>query len=85
MTTATDATLEQWQSRQYKYGFVTDIETDSVPPGLNEEIIRHISAKKDEPQWMLDWRLKSYQHWLTMTEPTWPDIHYPPIDYQAII
>ena len=85
MTTATDATLEQWQSRQYKYGFVTDIETDSVPPGLNEEIIRHISAKKDEPQWMLDWRLKSYQHWLTMTEPTWPNIHYPPIDYQAII
>ena len=85
MTTATDATLEQWQSRQYKYGFVTDIETDSVPPGLNEEIIRHISAKKGEPQWMLDWRLKSYQHWLTMTEPTWPNIHYPPIDYQAII
>ena len=85
MTTATDATLEQWQSRQYKYGFVTDIETDSVPPGLNEDIIRHISSKKDEPQWMLDWRLKSYRHWLTMTEPSWPNIHYPPIDYQAII
>ena len=85
MTTATDATLEQWRSQQYKYGFYTDIETDSVPPGLNEDIIRHISAKKDEPQWLLDWRLKSFRHWLTMTEPTWHNLRYPTIDYQAII
>ena len=85
MSTKTDATVEQWRQQEYKYGFYTDIETDSVPPGLNEDIIRHISAKKKEPQWMLDWRLKSYRHWLTMTEPTWPNVHYPPIDYQAII
>ena len=85
MSTATDATLEQWRQQDYKYGFYTDIETDSVPPGLNEDIVRHISAKKNEPKWLLDWRLKAYRHWLTMKEPTWPNIHYPPIDYQAII
>ena len=85
MSTATDATLEQWRQQEYKYGFYTDIETDSVPPGLNEDIVRHISAKKNEPKWLLDWRLKAYRHWLTMKEPTWPNIHYPPIDYQAII
>ncbi|TDJ56180.1 MAG: Fe-S cluster assembly protein SufB [Planctomycetota bacterium] len=85
MSTATDATLEQWRQQDYKYGFYTDIETDSVPPGLNEDIVRHISAKKNEPKWLLEWRLKAYRHWLTMTEPTWPNITYPPIDYQAII
>ena len=85
MSSTTDATLEQWRQQDYKYGFYTDIETDSVPPGLNEDVIRHISAKKNEPPWLLEWRLKSYQHWLTMTEPTWPNVKYPPIDYQAIV
>ena len=83
MTTTT--TLERWAEQEYKYGFVTDIEADSAPPGLNEEIIRLISRKKNEPEWMLDWRLKSYRHWLTMSEPTWANIHYPPIDYQSIV
>lgn len=68
----------------YKWGFVTDIETDSAPIGLNEEIIRFISAKKDEPQWMLDYRLKAYKYWQTLKEPTWAAVHYEPIDYQAI-
>ena len=83
--TATETTLDRWEKQEYKYGFVTDIETDSVPPGLNEDVIRLISAKKGEPQFMLDWRLKAYRHWLTMTEPTWPNIKYPPIDYQQIV
>ncbi len=77
--------LARWASQRYKYGFVTDIETDSVPPGLNEDVIRLISAKKGEPQFLLDWRLKAYRHWLTMTEPKWPNVHYPPIDYQDIV
>ncbi len=85
MTTATETTLDRWEKQQYKYGFVTDIETDSVPPGLNEDVIRLISAKKGEPQFMLDWRLKAYRHWLTKTEPTWANIKYPPIDYQQIV
>ena len=85
MPTATDTTLETWASQEYKYGFVTDIETDSLPPGLNEDVIALISAKKNEPEWMLQWRLKSYRHWLKMTEPTWQNVHYPPIDYQSII
>ncbi len=69
---------------QYKYGFVTDIETERAPKGLNEDIIRFISAKKDEPEWMLEWRLKAYRHWLTLAdeEPTWAKLHYPKIDYQ---
>ncbi len=85
MTHANDATLERWRKQEYKYGFSTDIEADSVPPGLNEDVIRLISAKKNEPEWMLDWRLKCYRHWLTMSEPTWQNVTYPPIDYQAII
>ncbi len=76
--------VEELATREYKYGFVTEVEADSVPPGLSEEIIRLISAKKQEPEWMLEWRLKSYRHWLTMKEPTWANVHYPPIDYQAI-
>ncbi len=84
MSTATDTTLERWEKQEYKYGFVTDIESETVPPGLNEDVIRLISARKNEPQWLLDWRLKAYRHWLTMTEPTWPNVKYPPIDYQAI-
>ncbi len=78
-------TIEQVVNSDYKYGFVTQVEADSVPPGLNEDIIRLISAKKHEPAFMLDWRLKAYRHWLTMTPPTWPNVHYPPIDYQKIV
>ncbi|MEP0844122.1 MAG: Fe-S cluster assembly protein SufB [Phycisphaerae bacterium] len=84
MPTATQ-TIEQLANRKYQYGFETDIEAESVPPGLNEDIIRLISAKKSEPEWLLEWRLKAYRHWLTMREPTWHNVHYPPIDYQAIV
>ncbi len=85
MPSTTDKTLQNWESQEYKWGFVTDIETDSAPPGLNEDIIRFISAKKGEPDWLCEWRLKAYRQWLTMTEPTWPNVRYPPIDYQAIV
>ena len=77
--------IENLVQSDYKYGFVTEVESDSVPPGLNEDTIRLISAKKHEPEFMLEWRLKAYRHWLTMTEPKWANIHYPPIDYQAIV
>src|SRR5215468_701892 len=70
---------------EYKAGFVTDIEADVIAPGLSEDVIRLISAKKNEPEFLLQWRLKAYRHWLTMTEPTWPNVHYPPIDYQSIV
>jgi len=69
---------------EYKYGWVTDIESDTFPPGLDEDVIRAISAKKEEPEWLLECRLKSYRHWLTMTEPHWLNGKYDPIDYQAI-
>jgi Fe-S cluster assembly protein SufB len=78
------ANVEEFVSRRYEQGFVTDIETDTVPPGLDESVIRHISAKKNEPAFMLEWRLRAYRHWLTMTEPRWAFVHYPPIDFQAI-
>src|SRR5437899_1744653 len=84
MTTAT-STIEELANREYKYGFITDIEADTVPKGLSEDVVRLISAKKNEPKFMLDWRLKAYRHWLTMTEPKWQKAHYPPIDYQASI
>jgi Fe-S cluster assembly protein SufB len=77
------STIEQIASQEYKYGFITDIEADQAPPGLNEDIIRLISAKKNEPEWMLEFRLKAFRHWLTMKEPTWANITYGPIDYQA--
>ena len=83
MTDSTE-TLERLATSDYKYGFVTDIEQDTVPPGLNEDVIRLISAKKQEPDWLLDWRLQAYRHWLTMKQPEWARVHYPPIDYQAI-
>ena len=76
--------LDELVSQEYQHGFVTDLETDSVPQGLNEAVIHLISAKKDEPEFMLEWRLKAYRHWLTMSEPDWSTIHHPPIDYQAI-
>jgi Fe-S cluster assembly protein SufB len=77
-------TIEQFATQDYKFGFITDVEQDTFPPGLSEDVIRLISAKKEEPEWMLEWRLKAYRHWLTMDEPTWANIHHEPIDYQAI-
>ncbi len=71
-------------NQEYKAGFVTDIESDVLPPGLNEDVVRLISSKKKEPAFLTEWRLKAYRHWLTMREPTWQNVHYPPIDYQAI-
>jgi len=76
--------IEAQVLQPYKYGFVTDIESEDVPLGLNEDIIRLISRKKEEPAFLLEWRLKAYRHWLTLTEPTWANIHHAPIDYQAI-
>ncbi|MDX1711368.1 MAG: Fe-S cluster assembly protein SufB, partial [Rhodovibrionaceae bacterium] len=67
---------------KYKYGFVTDIESETAPKGLNEDIIRFISAKKEEPEWLLEWRLKAYRHWQKMPEPNWAKVGFPPIDYQ---
>jgi Fe-S cluster assembly protein SufB len=83
MSTSTE-TIEQLATKEYKYGFVTEIESDTLPPGLNEDVIREISRRKHEPDWLLEWRLKAYRAWLTMKEPTWQNVHYPPIDYQAI-
>lgn len=77
--------LNDLTNREYKYGFVTAIEADTAPRGLNEDIIRLISTKKNEPEFMLDWRLKAYRHWLTMQEPTWANVRYGKIDYQEII
>src|ERR1700682_1598667 len=77
-------TIEQLTSKEYKYGFVTDIESDVAPPGLNDDIIRLISSKKEEPAWMLEWRLKAFHHWLEMKEPAWSNVRYGPIDYQSI-
>jgi Fe-S cluster assembly protein SufB len=81
MTTATDQ-IEELANRDYKFGFVTDIEQEYAPKGLNEDIVRLISAKKKEPEWMLEWRLKAYRHWLTMEDPSWHNVKFPPIDYQ---
>ncbi|MAT52951.1 MAG: Fe-S cluster assembly protein SufB [Saprospirales bacterium] len=78
-------TLEEHTSSDYKYGFTSDIDTEVFPKGLNEDVIRQISAKKEEPEWLLEWRLKAYRHWLTMEEPHWPNVKYEPIDYQDII
>src|SRR3954452_17909359 len=79
MSTATN-TIEEFAGREYEHGFITDIEADSVPPGLNEDIVRLISARKNEPAWLLDWRLKAFRHWQTLEEPRWwPNVTYPPI------
>lgn len=78
-------TLEQAALNEYKYGFVTDIDTDVIAKGLSEDTIHLISHKKNEPEWMLDWRLKAYNHWLKLVEPKWPNVKYPPISYQDII
>ena len=78
------ASIESLVNREYQHGWVTDIESDTVPPGLNEDVVRLISAKKNEPEWLLDWRLKAFRRWLTMKEPHWSNVTYPVIDYQAI-
>jgi Fe-S cluster assembly protein SufB len=82
MPTSTE-TIEELASQEYKWGWSVNMEADEAPPGLNEDIVRFISAKKNEPQWLLDWRLKAFRHWLTMKEPKWAKAEYPPIDYQA--
>ncbi|GBD27023.1 FeS cluster assembly protein SufB [bacterium HR30] len=83
MPTST-AKIEELVSREYQHGFYTPIEEETLPPGLNEDIVRLISAKKNEPAWLTEWRLKAYRHWLTMKEPTWQNVRYQPIDYNAI-
>jgi Fe-S cluster assembly protein SufB len=82
--TSTMSALERWEKQDYKYGFVSDIEADTFPPGLDEGVVTAISAKKNEPGWLLDWRLKAYRHWLTLKEPTWANVKFPAVDYQAI-
>ncbi len=77
--------IDQKISEDYKYGFVTDIESETLPPGLDEDVVRFISTIKEEPQWLVDWRLKAYRHWLKMKEPVWAKVHYHDIDYQDII
>ena len=77
------SSIENLVNREYQHGFVTDVESDTVPPGLNEDVVTLISRKKGEPEWLLDWRLKAFRRWLTMPEPHWPNVKYPKIDYQA--
>ena len=77
-------TIEEFTSQEYQYGFVTDIEQDTIAPGLDENVVRFISHKKGEPEWLLNWRLKAYKHWLNMDEPDWAKVDYPKIDYQSI-
>lgn len=79
-----NALLEEITNSEYKYGFVTNIDADEAPKGLNEDIVRFISAKKNEPEWMLEWRLKAYKHWLTLSEPSWQNVDYKKVDYQDI-
>src|SRR5678815_592469 len=78
------SSIESLVSKDYQYGFSTDIEADALPPGLSEDVVRAISAKKNEPAFMLEWRLKAYRRWLTMREPHWSNVNYPAIDYQAV-
>lgn len=84
MSTTETQKIEELANKEYKFGFVTDIESDTIPIGLNEDVVRQLSAKKQEPEWMTEWRLKAYRHWLTMEEPKWPNVKYPPVDYQEI-
>lgn len=77
--------LDEVTNSEYKYGFVSNIESDNAPKGLDESTVRFISAKKNEPEWLLEWRLKAFRHWLTLEEPTWANVHYPKIDFQDII
>ena len=82
---ASKATIQAIADQEYKYGFVTDIEQDRLAPGLSEDVVQWISAKKGEPEFMLEWRLRAYRHWLTMKEPSWQNVTYPPINYQDIV
>ncbi|PIW70459.1 MAG: Fe-S cluster assembly protein SufB [Ignavibacteriales bacterium CG12_big_fil_rev_8_21_14_0_65_30_8] len=84
MSKTEQKTIEEIANKDYKYGFVTDIDSDTLPIGLNEEIVKQISKIKKEPNFLLEWRLKSFKHWQKMKEPTWPNVHYPKIDYQNI-
>jgi Fe-S cluster assembly protein SufB len=84
MSTTETQKIEELANKEYKFGFVTDIEADTIPKGLNEDVVRQLSAKKQEPEWMTEWRLKAYRHWLTMEEPKWPNVKYPAVDYQEI-
>ncbi|MHC4392769.1 MAG: Fe-S cluster assembly protein SufB [Planctomycetota bacterium] len=84
MSATEDPVLQEWAESEYKYGFVTDLETDEFPKGLNEDIVRRISAKKEEPEWLLEWRLTAFRHWQTLTEPTWHNVHYAPVDFQDL-
>jgi Fe-S cluster assembly protein SufB len=79
-----EKSFDELRDKDYKYGFVTDIESDSLPPGLNEEVVREISKRKNEPEWLTEWRVKAYNHWTTLEEPTWAKVEFPPIDYQAV-
>jgi Fe-S cluster assembly protein SufB len=84
MSTSTQ-TIEELATREYKYGFYSDVESETIPKGLNESVVRLISEKKNEPEWLLEWRLKAYRLWLTMKEPTWQNVKYDPINYQDIV
>jgi Fe-S cluster assembly protein SufB len=79
-----EKSFDDLTDKEYKYGFVTDIESDSLPPGLDEDIVRAISLRKNEPEWLTEWRVKAYHHWTTLKEPTWAKVEFPPIDYQAL-
>ncbi len=79
-----EKSFDELTDKDYKYGFVTDIESDSLPPGLSEEIVREISKRKEEPEWLTEWRVKAFHHWLTLDPPTWAKVEFPPIDYQAL-
>src|SRR5205085_12196977 len=85
MTASTETlqTMRSLSQEGYKYGFVTDIEAETAPPGLDEDIVRFISAKKDEPEWLLEWRLAAFRAWREMTQPDWAKLHLAPIHYQA--
>ena len=85
MPSDSDKIISEVTGSEYKYGFVTQMDSEALPPGLNEEVIRIISAKKEEPDFLLKFRLKAYRHWLKMVEPTWPNVKYPPIDFQQIV
>ena len=77
--------IESLVNKEYPYGFVTDVESETIPKGLNEDVVRLISQKKNEPEWLLEWRLKAYRMWLTMKEPTWQNVKFDPINYQDIV
>lgn len=79
-----DLLLEEWANKEYEFGWTSDIESEQIEPGLSEDTVRRISAKKNEPEWMLEWRLKAFRHFLTMKEPTWQNVDYTPVDLQSI-